>query len=68
MRDEIWRVIRTVGEAGVAVLVVDKTVSSVLSLADHVIMLVKGKIAWAGEPDMLRADPALMHRHLGIDA
>jgi branched-chain amino acid transport system ATP-binding protein len=68
VRDEIWRVIRVVGQAGVAVLVVDKTVSSVLSLADRVIILVKGKIAWAGEPGLLRADPILMHRHLGIDA
>ena len=68
MRDEIWRVIRLVRQAGVAVVVVDKTVSAVLSLADRVVILVKGQIAWTGAPDLLRADPALMHRHLGIDA
>jgi branched-chain amino acid transport system ATP-binding protein len=68
MRDEIWRVIRVVRQAGVAVVVVDKTVSAVLSLADRVVILVKGQIAWSGAPDLLRADPALMHRHLGIDA
>jgi branched-chain amino acid transport system ATP-binding protein len=68
MRDEIWRVIRVVRQAGVAVVVVDKTVSAVLSLADRVVILVKGQVAWSGAPDLLRADPALMHRHLGIDA
>ncbi|MDR3531117.1 MAG: ABC transporter ATP-binding protein [Rhodopila sp.] len=68
MRDEIWRVIRIVREAGVAVVVVDKTVSAVLSLADRVVILVKGQVAWTGAPDLLRADPALMHRHLGVDA
>jgi branched-chain amino acid transport system ATP-binding protein len=68
MRDEIWRVIRVVRQAGVAVVVVDKTVSAVLSLADRVVILVKGQIAWSGAPDLLRTDPALMHRHLGIDA
>jgi branched-chain amino acid transport system ATP-binding protein len=67
VRDEIWRVIRVVRQAGVAVVVVDKTVSAVLSLADRVIILVKGQVAWTGEPDLLRADPALMHRHLGVD-
>ena len=68
MRDEIWRVIRLVRQAGVAVMVVDKTVSAVLSLADRVVILVKGQVAWTGAPDLLRANPALMHRHLGIDA
>jgi branched-chain amino acid transport system ATP-binding protein len=67
MRDEIWRVIRVVRQAGVSVVVVDKTVSAVLSLADRVVILVKGQIAWTGAPDLLRADPALMHRHLGIE-
>jgi branched-chain amino acid transport system ATP-binding protein len=68
MRDEIWRVIRVVRQAGVAVVVVDKTVSAVLSLADRVVILVKGQIAWTGAPDGLLGNPALMHRHLGIDA
>jgi branched-chain amino acid transport system ATP-binding protein len=68
MRDEIWQVIRLVRQAGVAVVVVDKTVSAVLSLADRVVILVKGQVAWTGAPDLLRAAPSLMHRHLGIDA
>ncbi|HBK08312.1 MAG TPA: ABC transporter ATP-binding protein [Acetobacteraceae bacterium] len=68
IRDEIWRVIGLVRQAGVAVVVVDKTVSAVLSLADRVIILVKGQIAWTGTPELLRADTGLMHRHLGVDA
>jgi branched-chain amino acid transport system ATP-binding protein len=68
IRDEIWRVIRIVRQAGIAVVVVDKTVSAVLSLADRIVILVKGQIAWAGQPDLLRADPSLMHRHLGVEA
>jgi len=68
IRDEIWRVIRIVREAGVAVVVVDKTVSAVLSVVDRVVILVKGQIAWSGPPEILRADVGLMHRHLGVDA
>ena len=48
-------------------VVVDKTVSAVLSLADRVVILVKGQVAWTGAPDALRADPDLMNRHLGVD-
>jgi branched-chain amino acid transport system ATP-binding protein len=66
VRDEIWRTIRTVREAGVATVVVDKTVSAVLSLVDRAEILVKGSIAWSGGPAALRADPELMRRHLGV--
>ncbi|WP_376099709.1 ABC transporter ATP-binding protein [Roseomonas sp. CCTCC AB2023176] len=66
IRDEIWRTIRTVREAGVATIVVDKTVSAVLAVVDRVEILVKGGIVWNGTPEALRADPDLMHRHLGV--
>jgi branched-chain amino acid transport system ATP-binding protein len=66
MRDEIWHTIRLVREAGIAVIVVDKTVSAVLSLADRVTVLVKGSVAYSGDPQVLREDAELMHRHLGV--
>ena len=47
-------------------LVVDKTVSAMLSLVDRAEILVKGGLAWSGPPDRLRADPELMHQHLGV--
>ena len=68
IRDEIWRTIRLVREAGVACVVVDKTVSAVLSLADRVVVLVRGRVVYSGVPEALRANPAMMHRHLGVDA
>ena len=66
VRDEIWRTIRTIREAGIATVVVDKTVAAVLSLVDRATVLVKGSVVYAGSPDALRADPDLMHRHLGV--
>ncbi len=68
IRDEIWRVIGLVRQSGVAVVVVDKTVAAVLSLADRVAILVKGQIAWTGSPDLLRSDSGPMHRYLGVEA
>ena len=66
MRDEIWRTIRLVRDSGIAVIVVDKTVSAVLSLADRVTVLVKGSVVYSGSPQVLREDAKLMHRHLGV--
>ncbi len=67
IRDEIWHTIRVVRDAGVAILVVDKTVSAVLSLADRVVVLVRGSVVYSGAPAGLQVDPALMYRHLGVD-
>jgi branched-chain amino acid transport system ATP-binding protein len=66
VRDEIWRTIRTVREAGLATIVVDKTVSAVLSVVDRAEILVKGSLVWSGRPEALRSDPETMHRHLGV--
>ena len=66
VRDEIWHTIRLVRDSGIAVVVVDKTVSAVLSLADRVTVLVKGGVVYSGDPQTLREDAALMHRHLGV--
>jgi branched-chain amino acid transport system ATP-binding protein len=66
MRDEIWHTIRLVRDSGIAVIVVDKTVSAVLSLADRVTVLVKGVVVYSGSPNALREDAALLHRHLGV--
>jgi branched-chain amino acid transport system ATP-binding protein len=66
MRDDIWHTIRVVRDSGIAVIVVDKTVSAVLSLADRVTVLVKGSVVYSGDPQALREDTALMHKHLGV--
>ncbi len=67
MRDEIWRVIGVVRDAGMAAIIVDKTVDAVLSIADRVVVLVKGAVVHDGPPGSLRDDPALMSRWLGVE-
>jgi len=66
IRDEIWRVIATVRESGIATVVVDKTVAAVLSTVNRCTVLVKGGITYDGAPAGLQADPELMHRCLGV--
>ena len=66
IRDEIWRTIRLVREAGIATLIVDKTVSEVAAVADRVVVLVKGEVAFEGAPSRLTGNAELMRRHLGV--
>jgi branched-chain amino acid transport system ATP-binding protein len=66
VREEIWRTIRIVRQAGVATLIVDKSVAEVAAVANRVVVLVKGQIAFAGSPAELQANPDLMHKHLGV--
>ena len=66
IREEIWSTIAKIRNAGVATLIVDKTVDAITSLADRIVILVKGEVVFEGSPALLKADPALMHRHLGV--
>jgi branched-chain amino acid transport system ATP-binding protein len=66
VRDEIWKTIRLVRDTGIATLVIDKTVSEVTAVADRIVILVKGQIAFEGVPSELKSNPDLMHQYLGV--
>ena len=66
IRQEIWSTVRLVRESGIATLLVDKSVSDVAAVVDRVVILVKGHVVFEGAPAALNADPATMHRHLGV--
>ena len=63
---EIWRVIATLRQAGVATVVVDRNVGAVLAHADRCTLLVKGEIVADLPSAELRSQPELLHRHLGV--
>ena len=63
---EIWRIIRTVRETGIAAIIVDKDFAAVSKLTDRNIILVKGSVVFEGSGAALRAKPELLHQHLGI--
>src|SRR5271154_6949233 len=47
VRHEIWEVIRRVKAAGLATVIVDKNITTLLGLADRAVILVKGRVAFA---------------------
>ncbi len=66
MRQEIWRVIRQIKREGLAVVIVDKNITTLLDLADRAVILVKGRVVFAGAAADLKSQPALLGAHLGV--
>ena len=63
--DDVLGVIRRLKAAGIASIVVEQNADIALSVADHVVVLSHGQVAWRGEAAALRDDPALKRQLLG---
>jgi branched-chain amino acid transport system ATP-binding protein len=63
---EIWSILGRIRTAGIAAVVVDKNVAKLAAVADRIVVLVKGRVAFAGSAAALKAQPEIMHRHLGV--
>jgi branched-chain amino acid transport system ATP-binding protein len=66
IRREIWRAIGQLKADGLALLLVDKNLRELLPLADHCVVLEKGRSVWTGPPAALAADRTLQNRYLGV--
>lgn len=66
IREEIWRCLDRLREAGQTILVVDKYVRRLIRLADRHSILERGKVVWAGDSAALDADHGLWQRYLGV--
>jgi len=63
---EIWRIIGTIRETGIAAVIVDQNFAAVSTVTDRNVILVKGRVVFAGSGTELKAQPELMQQHLGI--
>ncbi|WP_409072570.1 ABC transporter ATP-binding protein [Mitsuaria sp. 7] len=66
IREDIWRCLDTLRQAGQTILVVDKYVKRLIRLADRHSILERGQVVWRGDSAALAADHGLWHRHLGV--
>lgn len=66
IREEIWRCLRQLRAAGQTLLVVDKYVNRLVGIADHHLILERGRVAWRGPSSTLAADHGLWQRYLGV--
>ena len=66
IRHEIWTCLAQLKREGMAMIVIDKNLKSLLPLADRHVILEKGRLAWQGSSDALLADTAVVQRYLGV--
>jgi branched-chain amino acid transport system ATP-binding protein len=64
IRQDIWAALRKLKAAGQSILVVDKTLSELLPVADRCFVLEKGVTVFEGRPEALT--PELQDRYLGV--
>jgi branched-chain amino acid transport system ATP-binding protein len=64
IRAEIWAALEHLKTEGEAILIVDKTVRELLPLAQHCVILERGRSVWTGPPAALT--PEVSARHLGL--
>jgi branched-chain amino acid transport system ATP-binding protein len=63
--DDVLAVIRRLRQAGIASIVVEQNADIALSVADRVVVLSHGQVAWSGEASVLQTDGDLKRRLLG---
>ena len=66
VRQEIWDCLARLKDEGQAILVVDKNVHALATLADRHHVIEKGRLVWSGSSAALLADPTLKERYLGV--
>jgi branched-chain amino acid transport system ATP-binding protein len=66
IRQDIWRCVGLLKQAGQAILVIDKHVQTLTALADRHYLLEKGRVVWTGSSAALQAQPDLQQRYLGV--
>jgi branched-chain amino acid transport system ATP-binding protein len=66
VREEIWRCLTLLKNAGQSILVVDKYIQRLLQVADHHTIVERGRVVWEGTSAQLAAEPEIWHTYLGV--
>jgi branched-chain amino acid transport system ATP-binding protein len=66
LRAEIWSCLARLKAEGQAILLVDKHVEAMQTLADRHVILEKGSVVWTGSSAALAADPSITMRYLQV--
>jgi len=66
IRREIWSVIRQINTTGMATLIVDKDMTSLLEISDHCVLLNKGRVVYADSAQHLSEHPEIYQQYIGV--
>jgi branched-chain amino acid transport system ATP-binding protein len=62
----ILNTVKQLKAQGVATILVEQRVEAALSVADRILFIENGRSCEIATPDMLRADPRLLHHYVGV--
>jgi branched-chain amino acid transport system ATP-binding protein len=63
---EVGRIIARLKEAGLSIVLVEQNIKMSLGVADDVVLLNTGRVAFEGSADAVRNDERLIAQHLGV--
>jgi branched-chain amino acid transport system ATP-binding protein len=66
VRQEIWRVLRTLKERGQSILLIDKNLKVLARLADRHYLLERGRVKWSGDSAALARDHEQLRQLAGV--
>ena len=66
MAEEVFRIVGTLRDRGITVLLVEQNVSRTLELADYAYVIENGRIVLSGEGRRLSEDDYVKRAYLGI--
>lgn len=66
IRSEIWQVIAQLKSDGQSILLIDKNLSALKTLADRHYIVEKGRTVWSGSGADLESDADRVQRHVGL--
>ena len=63
---EIWRIVASIRESGIASLVVDRNYRAVLAHTERCVVLERGRVVLEGSSASLAADERALQTYLGV--
>ncbi len=66
VRQKIWAALREIRDTGLSILIVDKNLRDLMTLADMNYVIQRGQVVWSGTSAELYADASVRETYLGL--
>lgn len=66
VRQDIWRALQALKDEGMSILIVDKNLNDLMTLADRMTVIEKGVTVWSGDTHTFKRESWVQQKYLGI--
>jgi branched-chain amino acid transport system ATP-binding protein len=63
---EIWKIVKTVRQTGIACIVIDKNHQAVTEICNRSVILVKGQVVFDDKSEEIKKNPEIIQKYLGV--